>query len=258
MISPRSYSESLTKSENALSNRVKSYLKEPSQENVHELRTSIRQFLTLTGLLPKKIRNKKQLRRLIDGYEKLLRLNAKIRDIDIILSKLPRNKDDQAYSKLAKKLNGARESSLKKAQKFASSIKQPKNSSVQTTDLPAKLVKKRFEKTKSSLAKSLKKHLRIVLREPKNTSELHKLREDSRKLRFTLEIDDSNENSKLLPVLTTWQDVLGKIRDSDVFISRFEHERAGSKFEKVLEEERAGRKDGYERFLEIAKESPSF
>ncbi len=98
----------------------------------------------------------------------------------------------------------------------------------------------------------------IVVKDPKNTAELHKLREDSRRLRFTLEMDDTPETSKLLPVLETWQEVLGKIRDSDIFIERLEHEKDSSKLREVLNQEKSNRNDNYERFLEIAKESPSF
>jgi CHAD domain-containing protein len=95
------------------------------------------------------------------------------------------------------------------------------------------------------------------VREPKNLDELHKLREDSRSLRFTLEMDDNPETSKLLPVLEKWQDVLGEIRDSDIFISRVEEGKFSSKLKEVLEKERSGRQENYEKFLEIAKESPS-
>jgi CHAD domain-containing protein len=88
--------------------------------------------------------------------------------------------------------------------------------------------------------------------------ELHKLREDSRRLRFTLEIDDTPETSRLAPVLEKWQDVLGKIRDSDVFILSFKDEQNSSEIKDVLEQEKSGRRENYEMFLEVAKESPSF
>ncbi len=256
MITPRSYAQSLSKSEKNLSDRVKAYLKEPNEENVHDLRVSIRRLLTAASILPKKIRGQKQSKKHLEGYEKLFKLNAKARDLDIILSKLPPHEDDPVYAKIVKQLNEARESAVKKAQRYASSIKEKKNPSVSTEDLSGSAIQKRFKKTASSLSKRLKKHLRIVVKEPTNTVELHKLREDSRRLRFTLEMDDTPETSKLLPVLETWQEVLGKIRDSDIFIERFELERDSSKLREVLNREKADRNDNYTRFLEIAKESP--
>jgi CHAD domain-containing protein len=256
LITPQSYSQSLSKSEKIVSDKVRAYIREPSEENVHDLRTSIRRLLTTANVLPKTIRRQREFKRCLEGYSKLLRLNAKVRDVDIILAKLPNHGDDPNLSILSTQLKEIRESSLKRAKRFASSIK-GKDFSVQAKELSSPLIQKRFRKTTSSLTKTLKTHLRIVVKEPKNLDELHKLREDSRSLRFTLEMDDSPETSKLLPVLEKWQDVLGEIRDSDIFISRVEEGRFSSKLKEVLERERSGRQENYEKFLEIARESPS-
>jgi CHAD domain-containing protein len=258
LITPRSYSESLSRSEKIVSDKVKEYLKEPSEENVHDLRTSLRRLLTTANILPKKIRGQKESRNYLESCDKLLRLNAKVRDIDIVLSKLPHHGDDPAYAKLAVRLKNTREASIKKARQIASSIEDKKDLPIHPEEISAPLIQKRFKKTADTLARKLKKHLRIVVKEPKNLDDLHKLREDSRRLRFTLEIDDSPKTTKLLPVLETWQDVLGKIRDSDIFISHVKAERGSAEIKEVLEQEKSGRHDNYEKFLEIAKESPSF
>jgi len=257
LITPQSYSQSLSKSEKIVSDKVRAYIREPSEVNVHDLRTSIRRLLTTASVLPKTIRRQREFKRYLEGYAKLLRLNAKVRDVDIILAKLPNHGDDPNLSILATQLKEIRESSLTRAKRFASSIKDKKDFSVGARELSSPIIQKRFRKTTSSLTKTLKTHLRIVVREPRNLDELHKLREDSRSLRFTLEMDDGPETSNLLPVLEKWQDVLGEIRDSDIFISRVEDGRFSSKLREVLEKERSGRQENYEKFLEIAKESPS-
>jgi len=256
LITPQSYSQSLSKSEKIVSDKVRAYIREPSEVNVHDLRTSIRRLLTTASVLPKTIRRQREFKRYLEGYAKLLRLNAKVRDVDIILAKLPNHGDDPNLSILATQLKEIRESSLKRAKRFASSIK-GKDFSVQARELSSPIIQKRFRKTTSTLTKTLKTHLRIVVREPENLDELHKLREDSRSLRFTLEMNESPETSRLLPVLEKWQDVLGEIRDSDIFISRVEDGRYSSKLKEVLEKERSGRQENYEKFLEMAKESPS-
>jgi CHAD domain-containing protein len=256
MITPSSYSETLSRSEKVVLDKIKAYLKEPSEENVHDLRTSIRRLLTMANILPKKMRGQKASKKHLESYEKLLRLNAKVRDVDIVLSKLSHHGDDPAYAKLAEQLNNIREASIKKARGFASSIGDKADLSIHTKGLSAPLIQKRFKKTANALAKKLKKHLRIVAKEPENLDELHKLREDSRRLRFTLEMDDTPQTSKLLPVLETWQDVLGKIRDSDIFLSHFRDERNSAKIREVLEHERSARNENYEKFLDIVKESP--
>lgn len=257
MITPQSYTQSLSKSEKMVSDKLKAYLKEPSEENVQDLRTSIRRLLTTANVLPKKVRKQEEFKKYLEGYEKLLKLNARVRDVDIILSKLPHHGDDPSFSKLAKQLNKIRESTLKRARRFASSIKGKKDISAEAKELSAPLIEKRFKKSASTLTRTLKKHLRIVVKEPKNLDELHKLREDSRSLRFTLEMDDAPDATKLLPVLEKWQEVLGSIRDSDIFISRLENEKRYSKLREIMEKERSGRQENYEKFLEIFKESPS-
>ncbi|HVH16423.1 MAG TPA: CHAD domain-containing protein [Candidatus Angelobacter sp.] len=257
MITPQSYAHSLSKSEKLVSDNVKAYLKEPSEDNVHDLRTSIRRLLTTANILPKKIRCEKDSRRYLESHEKLLSLNAKVRDIDIILSKLPHHGDDPAYAKLAKQLQKMRESSLKKTQRFAESINDKTNLPIETRKLSERIIQKRFKETAKAFTETLKERLHVVVKEPRNINELHKLREDSRRLRFTLEIDDTPESSRLLPVLETWQDILGKIRDSDIFISHFEDEKQPAKIGKVLEQEKSARKENYQKFLKIFKESPS-
>jgi hypothetical protein len=59
LITPQSYTQSLSKSEKIVSDNVRAYIKEPSEENVHDLRTSIRRLLTTANVLPKKIRRQK-------------------------------------------------------------------------------------------------------------------------------------------------------------------------------------------------------
>jgi CHAD domain-containing protein len=258
LITPRSYSESLSRSEKIVSDKVKEYLKEPSEENVHDLRTSLRRLLTTANILPKKIRGQRESRRYLENCDKLLRLNAEARDIDIVLSKLPHHGDDPAYAKLAVRLNNTREASIKKARQIASLIEIKKDLPIHPKEISAPLIQKRFKKSTDALAKRLKKHLRIVVKESKDLDELHKLREDSRRLRFTLEIDDSPKTTKLLPVLESWQDVLGKIRDSDIFISHVKDEKGSAKIREVLEQEKSERHENYEKFLEIARESPRF
>ena len=257
MITPHSYTETLSKAEKTVSETVKAYLKNPNEENVHDLRTSIRRLIATTDILPKKIRRSKDSKKYLEGCERLLKENAKVRDIDVVLSKLPNHGDDAAYSKLASKLAHVRDSILKRARRAASSIK-GMEFSLRPDDVSASTLQKRFRRTTNSLAKKLDKGLRVVRKDPKNTNEIHRLREDSRRLRFTLEMDQTDETSKLLPALESWQEVLGNIRDSDIFISHFRDEKDPSMIKEVVDREKSGRKENFEKFLEIAKESPTF
>jgi CHAD domain-containing protein len=109
LITPQSYTQSLSKSEKLVSDKVRAYIREPSEENVHDLRTSIRRLLTTASVLPKTIRRQGEFKRHLESYAKLLRLNAKVRDVDIILAKLPHHGDDPNFSILATQLKEIRD-----------------------------------------------------------------------------------------------------------------------------------------------------
>src|SRR5260370_16449533 len=151
LISPQSYTQSLSRSEKLVSDRVRAYIKEPSEENVHDLRTSIRRLLTTANVLPKTIRRQREFKRHLESYAKLLRLNARVRDVDIILAKLPHHGDDPNFSIIATQLKEIRESSLKRAKRFASSIKGKEDISVRARDLSSPLIHNRFRTSTSSL-----------------------------------------------------------------------------------------------------------
>jgi CHAD domain-containing protein len=60
LITPESYTQSLSRSEKIVSDKVRAYIKEPSEENVHDLRTSIRRLMTTANVLPKTIRRHRE------------------------------------------------------------------------------------------------------------------------------------------------------------------------------------------------------
>lgn len=256
MLTPRSIEEALTRSEKQVSEKIKSYLDQPSEENVHDLRTSIRRALATGKVLPGKVRKSKESKKYLDGLQKLLKLNAKVRDADIILSKLPNHGEHPEFSELAKKLRTQRESSLKEAERFASSLKDSKGIAIDANDIRSSTLQKRFTKTTNQLTKKLREGFKLVKSKPKDLNQLHNLREDSRRLRYTLEIDNHPKSSKLVQIAEAWQDVLGKIRDADIFISRIDNEKTTPKLKEVLEREKADRNANYQKFLEIARESP--
>ena len=258
MITPRSYAKQLSKSQNSVTKKLKAYLKDPTENNVHDLRTSIRRMTVTADILPKKMRREKDLKEYISNHEKLLKLNARVRDLDIILSKMSSEKNDPDYSEIVKDLSKSRESELKRIRSFGFSVKDEKGFSLRASDLSGSVIRKRFSKSADKLATKIEGRLPIVVQEPANKLELHKLREDSRRLRYVLELDSGPSTSKLLTVLESWQEVLGRIHDSDILILHFENEKDTPKIGKLLERETSSRNDNYEKFRSIARESPSF
>ena len=67
--------------------RLDTYLANPEdEENVHDVRTSLRRIDTFYSLLPKNLR--KRNRKLIEKYKEFFKANSKIRDLDIIRNKV--------------------------------------------------------------------------------------------------------------------------------------------------------------------------
>jgi CHAD domain-containing protein len=258
LITPRSYAAKFAKSQIDLSKRLGKYLKKANEENVHDLRTSIRRFLASSDLLPRSLRTRGRSKTVIKDYGKLLRLNANVRDLDIVLSKLSADRSNPASNALMGDLSEARRSSLKRARRFASSVKDSQTISVRARDIGSSTLRKRFRKVVARLVGRIEKRLPVVLKEPENKNELHQLREDSRRLRYTLELDPKESSN--LQVLQSWQEVLGDIHDADIFMSHFYNNSKDDshKIEGLLQREATARNENYEKFRAMAKETPDF
>ena len=257
MINPRPYLKRLSKAEDELDKRLKDYLKDGNEDNVHDLRTTIRRMLVTADLLPKEIRKRKRSKRYLGDAEKLLKLNAKVRDTDIILTKLTGHEE---YQSLLNESKLARESELKRAIILARSVKGKRGFSLHANDLDGSEVRRRFKKKVRKLIAEIEQLLKHVLDDPVDREALHQLREEARTLRYTLELDDNSFASDFVPILESWQEMLGNIHDSDIFIMHFEKaNRRGSGsivVTDVLASEKRLRKQNYERFSSLAKERP--
>jgi|SRR5690349_24832129 CHAD domain-containing protein len=65
--------------------KLEKYLENPSEENIHHMRTSLRRLEATYQSSPKKIRNKKKMKAFSDTGKQLFKINSEIRDVDIIL-----------------------------------------------------------------------------------------------------------------------------------------------------------------------------
>ena len=72
-------------------NRLDDYIKNPNEENIHNIRTAIRRLQATYISLPKKLRKKKKIREFVIKSKELFRINSKIRDYDIISEKLSKD-----------------------------------------------------------------------------------------------------------------------------------------------------------------------
>jgi len=256
MIERRSYAKDFDRAKRIVAKRLRAYLKNPSEGNVHDLRTSIRRVLAVYQLMPKKVRDTKEATKYASRYDRLMKLNAQTRDLDIILEKISGRDHEHAYSNLMDGLREARTSSLPSGRRLASSIKNQPTPKIRGKDLSNQGLENRFKKTTGKLLARIEARLPIVLKNPEEKDELHLLREDSRRLRYVLELANSRTVSKTLTVLRSWQDILGAIHDSDIFIQHFEDQRKSPSIQALVREERVVRGRNYENFRTVSKRFP--
>lgn len=255
MINGRSLTKRYRKTQKRLNDRINAYLKEQAPDQVHDLRTATRRLLAVIELLPKSVRTAKRTRKYSEKSRKLISLNARVRDLDIIIARAAARTNIPEYAKFAKKLEKARKSALKPALEFASSFEDTKQPTVRGKNLSDTDVRKRFNKIARRLSSRISKRLPVVLEDASNKSELHRLREDSRMLRYTIELVGEDKSSKIVPILTAWQETLGLIHDSDIVIDYLQHEEETPEVRDLMRDEQVERVKNYEVFATMAAKS---
>ncbi len=257
MITPSSYTTNLGKAEKDLEYMVNSYLKDPTAENVHGLRTATRRMLTISQLLPKRTQGEKSKERLAK-FEKLLQLTNEIRHLDIALSRTPTGEKNQATEKLAKILKKNREGLLPPARTVAAALKKAVGPEIRAKDIPETTLQKRFKKLAEKLSGRIQKLLPIVIKDSKKQRQLHRLRQDSRRLRYILELSSTPQESESLTTLRSWQEVLATIHDNDVCIKRFQNKKESPGIGTLLQEMTAEREQNYRKFKSMAEAKTPF
>lgn len=181
-----------------------------------------------------------------------MKVNAHTRDLDIIISKVPQRNQGQKHGKLTKQLEKLRDSSLKPGLRLARSLKGHFRSPVRPKDLSDSELRDRFDKITQRYISRVEKRLPFVMEHPEEEEELHILREDSRRLRYILDLDKGKNDGEQQAVLVSWQDILGEIHDSDIFIQYFKRAQKSPGIKSLLDHERAIRNRNYEKFLSLA------
>ena len=202
-IDPKAYLNKSERNIQRVNNRLDVYLKDPNEEHIHDIRTSIRRLRASYQSLPKPIRNEKKMKEFVAKSKELFSINSKIRDYDIIfdmLSKyvpvehLPKQgqqlQSSQTGTNLFKSLKTLRNRKLSEAKSIALELRKlslPKLDGNMTNKSERKL-EKRFNNVVCKLANTIERNYPIVLSSPKRISELHEMRKDCKKLRYLLEL----------------------------------------------------------------------
>jgi CHAD domain-containing protein len=212
----KNYNEMLDTIAQKATIRLERYLKEPSEENVHDARTAIRRLESAWRVLPKKVRQKRKAKKFVNSYKKFFKINSKIRDFDIIQQRLGSLSTD--IEKIKQVIYEKKEQKLLVAQKQAKKIHNFEFPKIMQDDVSPSGLEKRFKKLSIKLIENIQTLMPVVISSEENIDELHKLRKDCKKLRYLLELTSDAESSNFVARLKQMQDLLGEIHDSDITI----------------------------------------
>ena len=256
-----------------VSNKLDNYIKEPNEENIHDIRKAIRRLEASYRSLPsKKIRKKRAIREYTEYSKKLFSINSQIRDSDIINEKLSNvgNPDQQDILKsIEGSLSKQRRAKLNEAISFALELRKlrvPKLT--RKIKISNRRSKKRFNKVISKFATRIEHNIPIVVNDSEKVTELHELRKDCKKLRYLLELlPDSNSKdqieelddyvSKLMEKLESVQDILGIIHDYDTIIAYLKRRKGtgtrSTLVNSIIVQLNQERQNKYEEFVKLVK-----
>lgn len=256
MITRDSFAKEYDKFLKALTRRVKAYLRDPNAENVHRLRTSTRRLQAAFALLPKASRKQTKAQKAMARIKELMKVNASVRDQDIILSKLSTYKQNPTYGRLVEDLRKSRKSHLEQAKELALAVQKNPGPRVKPKDLSEPTLQKRHDKVVRKLSSKITSELPLVREDPSKVEQLHVVRRDCKQLRYVLEMSEFSRPPKPLVALRSWQDLLGTIRDHDVMIEYLQELRKSPEILVALNTETEGRGNSYRKFVEASRENP--
>jgi CHAD domain-containing protein len=238
------YADNCTQNIKRVYTKLDRYLENPTEDNIHHMRTSLRRLQATYQSSPRQIRNKKKIKEFASVGKRLFKLNSSIRDIDIILEKLTKEgkMSEQQLEYYENPLVLDRENKLKEARTIAMDLRRIVVPSIYNKNKTEKNFEessvKRLEKISRKLKNRIETRFPIVINDDSKITELHELRKDSKKLRYLIELvinkektDTSkettnvdtnvlidNNNHKILEHLEKIQGILGNIHDYDIAI----------------------------------------
>jgi len=243
-----------------VSNKLNDYITNPDEKNIHDIRTSIRRLDACYKTLPKKIRNKKQVKTYVDKSRDLFKINSQIRDFDVITDLITNSNSNHETGNgdgnriHHTKLKNRRATKLKEAKAVAVGLRKAPVPNVSKGSISTGKLIKRYNKLISNFGSRIQLNLPLVMTDADKVNELHEMRKDCKKLRYLLELvphDKSSDKnvSKLEEELENMQDLLGSIHDCDAAVAylkrQTKHQRRNDIIEHIVQE----RKRRYEDFL---------
>ncbi|MGI0093329.1 MAG: CHAD domain-containing protein, partial [Nitrosotalea sp.] len=198
--------------------KLERYIVNSNDANIHDIRVSIRRLETAYKILPKNIRKQKKMKSYLKQAKKLFKINSEIRDFDIICANMESRYQNKTQN-LIESLRDSRIEHIKNANRLAVKISCLSSPKILKSSLEESKLEKKYFKVLDCIMLDIQKNTIIALRDEKKIDELHMLRKDFKKLRYSLElVSDKKTIVEMLKNLKNIQDMFGKIHDSDIII----------------------------------------
>ena len=248
------YADNCTQNIKRVYTKLDKYLENPTEDNIHHMRTSLRRLQAAYQSSPKQIRKKKKINEFASVGKRLFKINSNIRDIDIILEKLAKEgkMPEQQLEYYENPLVQDRKNQLEEAKTIALDLRGIVVPSLYDKNKTDKNFERNSIKRVAKISRKLKNRIEtripIVIGDESKITELHELRKDSKKLRYLIELvinkenndtskrnknDDTNvlidnNNHKILEHLEKVQGMLGDIHDYDIALDYLRQHRASN------------------------------
>ena len=223
--------------------KLAKYLHDPTKENIHHMRTSLRRLEATYRSSSRGILKKKNVKAFVHRGKKLFKINSRIRDIDVILEKLTNEgkMGDLELELIESSLKHERQDKLKEARIAAFRLEKIIVSNIYGPNMINRKFKyksrKRILKIIRKLKTNIDSQIPAVISDKSKVLELHQVRKDTKKLRYVIELlliskeyegkdnrirqtDIVNPINKdirqILAYLEKLQDILGDIHDYDI------------------------------------------
>jgi CHAD domain-containing protein len=233
-----------------LAEKLDDYIEEPTEENIHDIRIAIRRLESAHRILPKKIRKKVEIQDYINEAKRLFKVNTQIRDFDIICEKLERRSASK-YLELVNYMKNKRENELDVAHRLALKLKNAPIPKLKSKDVMGSKLNDRFQKIVTGLTTEIEQNIPIVTSDERKIEELHKLRKDFKKLRYSMELASDKTTLKSVKNLKKIQDLLGEIHDCDIMLDYLREVKGPNELSQVIREEILERREKYKQFVQL-------
>ncbi|MGI0072782.1 MAG: CHAD domain-containing protein [Nitrosotalea sp.] len=236
--------------------KLDDYIRDPNEENIHDIRIAIRRIESAHIILPKKLRKKQEIQDYMAEIKMLFKINTQIRDFDIISEKLERHGTSK-YSELVNYLKNKREIELKQAHRLANKLKNKPLPKIKKKDIVEPKLNKRFQKVFTKLIIEIQQNIPVVINDEKKIEELHKLRKDFKKLRYSIELTSDKITSTSVKSLKKIQDSLGEVHDCDIMLDYLREVKGPNELSEVIRNEILERREKYQKFVQSIHDEES-